>query len=93
LLDLNFPSNNQTNETFLNNSFITQTIAISSLLEFNYCKIIGLPDDIKNTVIEINTKRNNIHFLTEWEFRLSESYIQKLENLKSFVDNRIKVVR
>lgn len=77
-------------EIILNSSLTNCTLSISTMLEFKYNEIIRLPAEILKTVKILTNKRNEIHFLNDWEFIISTSLLNNLEIMLSFVRNQIQ---
>ena len=81
---------NLSKEVILNSSLTNCTLTISTMFKIKYNEIIRLPNDILETVKYITNKRNEIHFLNDWEFTISTSFLNNLEILLSFVNNQIQ---
>ncbi|CAH0265793.1 MULTISPECIES: hypothetical protein [unclassified Pedobacter] len=66
----------------------TQTLMMGTMLDKkNYSCVILLPESINNFLRKLVEKRNELHFITEWSFEMSESYLNQLDAANNFVDN------
>jgi len=66
------------------------TLPFSTLTKENYQRIVNLPDEILTVLKDINTERNNLHFLSSLEFTWGQPVIEQYERLISFVDEVIE---
>lgn len=66
----------------------TQTLMMGTMLDKkNYSSVILLPESINNFLRKLVEKRNELHFITEWSFEMSEGYLNQLDAANNFVDN------
>ena len=76
-------------EYLLNEGLLNNTLSPSLMYQINYKKVIGLPDEIFNTVEYLTNKRNELHFLNDWQIVFSTSFLKSLEIIKTFVLKQI----
>jgi hypothetical protein len=91
LLSNDKESLNFSKEVVLDSSLTNITLPISTMFKVKYNEVIKLPNDILETVKYITNKRNEIHFLSDWEFAISTSFLDSLERLLSFVNSQIQI--
>jgi hypothetical protein len=67
-----------------------QTINFSCMIIPEYQKIINLPKEILEIIVEINEERNNLHFINIEEIKFGKSTIEKYSKIIEFSNNTIK---
>ncbi len=78
-------------EYLLNEGLTNNTLSPSLMYQINYKKVIGLPDEIFKTVEYLTNKRNELHFLSDWQIVLSTSFLNSLEIIKTFVKKQFYI--
>ena len=76
----------------LKEGLANNTISPKMMFQPDYKKVIGLPENIFKTVKYLTEKRNELHFLNDWQVVFSTSFIQSLGEITSFVKKQIKIL-
>ncbi len=84
-------SRNVSPEYLLNEGLRNNTLSPSTMFQPSYRKVIGLPDEIFETVKYLTDKRNEVHFLNDWQIIFSMSFLRSLESIISFVRKQITI--
>jgi len=76
-------------KTVQHTALTNQTLTFSTLLSDPYQQVIGLPDTLKYFLHKLAAERNELHFISSWQFEISDSRLDQLTEAKNFVDDLV----
>lgn len=80
----------ETAKTIFHNALKENTLGFKVLVGSNYAKYYQFDQGILDFIIDLNKKRNHLHFYKSINFEFSQALIRKIESIDSFVNKAMQ---